>query len=358
MKVVYDNIIFGGQKAGGISVVWYELLSRALRDHLDVQFVDFPDNHNIMREKLGDLPNVIRSVPSRYKKYCKYLPVLCRSKEPFVFHSSFFRYCPLPNAINVTTVHDFTNELFQAGSGARKERWIKDNAIRHSDYIVCISENTKRDFERFYPSFPKERIKVIYNGVSDDFFVSDSLGWPFDFPKSNYVLFVGERDGYKNFELVVEILKQYQIDIVLTGKPLNDNEVKQLQEIKGVYYYAGRVSSDLLNKLYNNAFALVYPSLYEGFGLPVIEAQRAGCPVIAAAASSIPEIIGDRALLMETPTPESLIEKLNQLQMDNIRNTAVASGLENSKRFSWEKTYLQYLSLYQEVLTKGINIKD
>lgn len=350
MKIIFDNIIFGAQKSGGISVVWYELVSRSLRDNLNVRFIDFSDNQNIMRERLGDLPNIVRSVPSRYKKYCKYLPVLCRSKEPFIFHSSFFRYCPLSNAINITTVHDFTNELFQTGSGARKERWIKDNAIRHSDYIICISENTKKDFERFYPSFPKERVKVVYNGVSDDFFISSTLRWPFDFPKTNYVLFVGERDGYKNFELVVEALKQYQIDIVLTGKSLNDNEIRQLQKIKGRYYYAGRVSSALLNILYNNAYALVYPSLYEGFGLPVVEAQKAGCPVIATDASSIPEIIGDRTLLMETSTPESLIEELNKLQMDSIRENVVASGLENSKRFSWEKMYQKYLSLYSEVL--------
>lgn len=350
MKIVFDNIIFGAQKAGGISVVWYELVSRALRDNLNVQFVDFPDNQNIMRERLGGLPNIIRSVPSRYKKYCKYLPVLCRSKEPFIFHSSFFRYCPHSNAINVTTVHDFTNELFQTGSSARKERWIKDNAIRHSDYIICISENTKKDFERFYPSFPKERVKVIYNGVSDDFFMSNTLGWPFDFPKTNYVLFVGERDGYKNFELVVEALKQYQIDIVLTGKPLNDNEITQLKEIKGTYYYVGRVPADKLNILYNNAYALVYPSLYEGFGLSVVEAQRAGCPVIATDASSIPEIIGDKTLLMTVPTPESLIEKLNGLQLGDVREKVVAAGLENSKRFTWEKMYQKYLSLYREAI--------
>lgn len=349
MKIVFDNIIFGSQKSGGISVVWYELVSRALRDKLDVQFIDFPDNHNIMRERLGNLPNIIRSVPSRYKKYCKYLPVLCRSKEPFIFHSSFFRYCPLSNAINITTVHDFTNELFQTGSGARKERWIKNSAIRHSDYIVCISENTKKDFERFYPSFPKDRIKVIYNGVSDDFFISYTLRWPFDFPKTNYVLFVGERDGYKNFELVVEALKQYQIDIVLTGKPLNDNEITQLKEIKGTYYYVGRVSADKLNILYNNAYALVYPSLYEGFGLPVVEAQKAGCPVIATDASSIPEIIGDKTLLLKTPTPELLIEKLNDLQLGDVRERVVASGLENSKRFSWEKMYFEYCKLYLDV---------
>lgn len=346
MKIVYDNIIFGGQKTGGISVVWYELLSRALRDNLDVRFVDFPDNHNIMREKLGDLPNIIRSVPSRYKKYCKYLPVLYRSKDPFIFHSSFFRYCPLSNAINITTVHDFTNELFQTGSSARKERWIKKNAIKHSDYIVCISENTRKDFVNFYPSFPKDRIKVIYNGISDDFFMSDTLEWPFDFPKTNYVLFVGERGGYKNFKLVTEALKDIDIDIVVTGKPLSACEITQISQIKGSYHYAGRVSSAELNILYNNAFALIYPSLYEGFGLPVVEAQRAGCPVIATDASSIPEIIGDKTLLMKTPTPELLIEKLNGLQLGDTRDRVVAAGLENSKRFSWEKTYQEYISLY------------
>lgn len=347
MKIVYDNIIFGGQKSGGISVVWYELLSRAIRDNLDVQFVDFADNHNIMREKLGDLPHVLRSVPSRYKKYCKYFPVICRCKSPFIFHSSFFRYCPLPNAINITTVHDFTNEFYQTGLSAKKERWIKNNAIKHSDFIVCISENTRNDFEKFYPAFPKDKIKVIYNGVSDDYYVTKSKEWPFDFPKTDYVLFVGERSGYKNFELVIDALVEYDIDLILTGKPLNIKEISQIGRIKGKYHYVGRVSLDKLNILYNNAYALVYPSLYEGFGLPLLEAQKAGCPVIATHASSIPEIIGDDTLLMSCPSPKSLIDKLVLLQQNEVRERVIKSGLENSKRFSWEATYKELVAVYK-----------
>ena len=139
MRIVYDNIIFASQRSGGISVVWSELLQRALRDAaLDLSFVEFAPVDNLQRQGLDIPPERVRTVPACLRKAFKYLPVRAAGKEPFLFHSSFFRTCPNPHAVNVTTVHDFTNELFQTGSGARKERWIKHKAIRHSDHVICI----------------------------------------------------------------------------------------------------------------------------------------------------------------------------------------------------------------------------
>jgi len=353
MKIVFDNIIFGGQKIGGISTVWYELISRALRDKLDVNFIDFPDNGNILREQLGKLPSVSQSIPSKYKKIVKYLPVIFRYGKPFIFHSSFFRFCSSSNAINITTIHDFTNELFQTGTGSKKERWIKNNAINHSDYIICISQNTKKDFENFYPSFPKERIRVIYNGVSDDFYVINSTEWHFMFPRNKYIIFVGNRDGYKNFNLVIDALTSYNVDLVIVGAPLTDLEREKLQQIKGEYHYAGRVSCDDLNTLYNGAIALVYPSAYEGFGLPILEAQKAGCPVIALNSSSIPEVIGNTPLLMDNPTKESICNCLDILKDQEARKSIINEGIENAKRFSWEKMYLDILSVYSDAYELG-----
>lgn len=141
-----------------------------MRDNHDLSFIEFSPVDNILRPLLDIPKDLIKTIPIRYRKVFKYLPVSYKASSPFIFHSSFFRYCLSKNAINVTTVHDFTNEYFQSGSGARKERWIKHNAIRHSDYIVCISENTRKDFFKFYPNFPSEKVKVIYNGVSDDYY--------------------------------------------------------------------------------------------------------------------------------------------------------------------------------------------
>jgi len=350
MKILFDNIIFARQKCGGISVVWYELIRRFIRDEYDMHFIDFQPNNNILRNKL-EIPDRLLSITnSKYRKIYKYLPVRHRCGEQFIFHSSYYRVCMNKHAINVTTVHDFTNELFQKGLGALKDRWIKHHAIRHSDYIICISENTKKDFQKFFPSFPEERIRVIYNGVSDKYHPIDGQQEPIcPLPPHSFLLFVGERFGYKNFNLVVETLQRYEADLVIVGNELSAIETESLKTIKGTYYYAGRVGNSTLNRYYNQALALIYPSSYEGFGLPVIEAQRAGCPVIAYNASSIPEVIGDTPLLMKELTPVELISKIEMLSREDILQETIKKGKRNAERFDWEKTYEQTSSFYTSI---------
>lgn len=352
MRIVYDNIIFGYQKSGGISVVWGELLKRALRDGLDLSFVEFTPTENLVRGDLDIPRDRIRSVPAPLRKAFKYLPVRSAGKEPFIFHSSYFRTCLNPRAINVTTVHDFTNELFQTGAGACKERGIKHRAIRRSDWIICISEHTRQDFFRFFPDFPADRVTVIHNGVSEDFHpLADTTDLPF--PKGSYLLFVGAREGYKHFDIVPEVLRRSSLDLVFTGQPLTAQEQDALKGLEERCHYAGRVSVEALNRLYNGAFALLYPSAYEGFGLPVLEAQRAGCPVIACDSSSIPEIIGDRTLLMERPDPEAALGCIRRLSEPAERERIIRTGVENARRFSWETMYRKVLSLYAQAMRGG-----
>lgn len=165
-------------------------------------------------------------------------------------------------------------------------------------------------------------------------------------------MFVGNRDGYKNFKIVVEALSEYKIDLVIAGSPLSDYEIEMLSSIKGNYYHIGRVTSETLNLLYNNAYSLIYPSSYEGFGLPIIEAQKAACPVIALNESSIPEIIGDTPLVMHSVDKQEIAAKLKILEDDSIRNQVILSGLENSKRFSWDQMYNELVCFYKKALAE------
>ena len=358
MRVVIDNITFAMQKAGGNSVVWYEFINRILsNDLISTYFIEYYDYSNIFREHLLIPDNLILKRHST-----KWLPIqryvderVEGYQEPFIFHSSYYRLSSNPRAINVTTVHDFTYEYFKTGIRKYVHCKQKYRALRKAQYIICISENTKKDLIKFLPDIDIDKIRVVYNGVSDDYKITNESNIDFiPFKKNNYILFVGARASYKNFKFVVESLKGTSYNLVISGGELNDNELSNLQiNMPNRWYYTGRVSNYKLNQLYNGAYALLYPSSYEGFGIPVLEAQKAGCPVIAYNSSSIPEVIGDSRLLLNELTSVELQSKLSLLEDTDFRNSVIQKGLKNAQRFTWEKTYKETITIYEEALNNA-----
>lgn len=357
MKIVLDNIVFSLQNSGGISVVWGELIKRILSfKECDCLFLEFIPNNNIHRNSLLIPLTNIFSYQLNTLKYKRYLPVHLLLCSKFIFHSSYFRISSNSNAINVTTVHDFTYEYFYHGLHKWIHCWQKYYAIRKSKYVVCISENTKRDLLKFLPDIDEKKIHVIYNGVSDDYCpLSNIENYNLPYDSKSYLLFVGERKAYKNFKLVVESMYHKDWKLVIVGAKLTPDEVKILDLNVGSkhYYFAGRVSNKQLNVLYNGAKALVYPSSYEGFGIPVLEAQRAGCPVIAYNASSIPEIIGDTPLLMNSLDKEELCAKIELLSDVKLRAEIIRKGFDNVKKYAWDKMCEQLISLYKEAYNRS-----
>lgn len=360
--LVIDNIIFYLQKSGGVSVVWYELISRLLVERkFSVYFIEYKRiAQNIFYNKLKILDR--ERIPLRLLclRIQRFLPIklCCMQKYPFIFHSSYYRYSTNPNAINITTVHDFTYEYYNKGLAKWLHCWQKYRAIRHSDHIICISENTRKDLLKFLPDITENKVSVIYNGVSDDYYpIQNDISADLPFVRHEYVLFVGARSGYKNFEFVVDALEALLIKkLVIVGSPLTVKEQKMLRLRLGEerYHCVGRISNERLNLLYNNAFALIYPSYYEGFGIPVLEAQKAGCPVIAYNSSSITEIIGNTTLLLNELSVDSLKKKFELLENEEIRNEIVKAGITNASKYTWNKMYDQVKELYQEVLHKRV----
>lgn len=347
--IFLDNIIFSLQKSGGISVVWQNIINTLIKKNKSFGCLEYEHaTENICRKLLkvdNHLIDFKSSLPFSIERYIN--PKL-KYNKPFIFHSSYYRTCNNPNAINITTVHDFTYELFRGGLIKWIHCWQKHRAIRNSDYIVCITENTKRDLLRFLPNVDVSKIRVIHNGVSERFYqlkqrVTNNLG--------KYVIFIGWRVDYKNFKLTVEALKGTEYKLAIVGAPLNEKEIKYLNSTIGENNYKSyvRISDNELNELYNNAFALAYPSEYEGFGIPVLEAQRAGCPVIAYNGSSIPEIIGDTSLLLNTATVSEFREKLFSLENLELRHSIIKNGFENAKKYSWDRMGEEYLNLYEEI---------
>ena len=307
MNILFDNIIYTLQRYGGISVVWTELLRRARIDKdLHVTELDYT-----------------KDLTPRFME--RYRVPAYKTQEPTLFHSSYFRVLPDSSVKNITTVHDLTYHFYRHGLAKAVHLWEERRALLHSEAVICVSENTKRDLLRFYPWYKEDNIHVVYNGVGEEFFPIPSV------EKKGFLLYVGNQTvDYKRFDVAQAVARMTGLELVT----------------------ASGVTREQLNVLYNEALCLLYPSDYEGFGIPVIEAQKAGCPVIAQNASSIPEVIGSNGLMVQHDTPQRMAQEMAEIvQQLKSRSTQaiIEAGFANAKRFSWDKAYEQTKQVYENI---------
>lgn len=354
MKLYLDNIIFSSQTSGGISVYWKELLNRILKDESqELTVIEQEKNSsNIFRKKII-IPMEKLSYENKFPlSIYKFLPLTKKIEENSIFHSSYYRVSYSKNVKNIVTVHDFTHEYFFPFHKKILNYWKKKLALMKADGIICISENTKKDLLKFHPWAKNKKIKVIYNGVGDEFFPIENI------EKENIILFIGSRVSYKNFNLAIEILKElpkYKL-IIIGGGKLTNIEIKKLESIiPGRYEQKLRISSEELNREFNRAFCFIYPSSYEGFGIPILESMKAGCPVITTNKSSIPEVAGNAAFLVQNISKENFVDKIIKLENSEIRNRLIKDGIEQANKFSWDRTYEEIRKFYSDSLTKNKN---
>lgn len=350
LKVIYDNIIFNLQRSGGISVYWKELIERIMNESsIDVDFIEYLGaEENIFRKQVKICEKEIRlksSFPNI--NFRRYTNLNNTSDEQTIFHSSYYRTMKGKNILNVVTVHDFTYEKKVKTITGKIHIYQKKKALKRADGIICISENTKKDMVQLYPELKNKSIKVIYNGFNGQ----DYYPIP-ETEVENSVIFVGARKGYKNFNEVVEILSGFEnISLKIVGSQLDQEEVNLLnQKLPNRYTLYNYISNEDLNILYNKSICLVYLSEYEGFGIPILEAMSAGCPVVALKKSSIPEVAGDAGVLFDKIDYESVRNAILDLRENKeYREEQIKKGQKNSKRFSWDKCYQEVLSYYQEL---------
>ena len=337
--IIYDGIIEKLQQGGGVTVLFNELIKRLA----GYSYCSYDNNSKIANSKHN---NILRSrFLERYRD--ARLPANLLSKNA-IFHSTYYRLPANVNLRVVTTVHDFTYEKFVKGPAKWVHSWQKNRAIRHSDVVICVSHNTAKDLQQYCPIDP-QKIRVIHNGVSDSYHPLGSLSGG----HHQDVVFVGARSGYKNFKLAVETVAavpNLQLKIVGGGN-LSEDEIKHLDaHLPRRYQWLGRLSDEDLNQTYNQAYALLYPSSYEGFGIPVIEAMRAGCPVIAVNVSSIPEVAGEAAILVNELTVSAFKEAL--ISLPEKRENLISAGFIQASKFSWERCFEETLAVYNELLAK------
>ena len=342
--ILYDGIIYYLQRNGGISVLYNELFSRLSLSSCEYSLISYScsgqpqDHRNIVRA-----PRVVE----------RYRDVAFECAD--IFHSTYYR---LPDSSSgrlskvVTTVHDYTYERYVGGVKRNVHSWQKNRAINKSDKIICVSESTRSDALEF-SGVSEDRIEVIPNGVSADYFPVRGVV----VAEVPHIIFVGARQGYKNFDSVVKAVSLFKelVLVCIGGGRFEKKELALLERyLPGRHKPAGFLTNSELNLEYNRALCLIYPSLYEGFGIPVLEAMSAGCPVIAVDASSIPEVAGDAALLIESGAVEEIEAGIKALLSDDYRQSLISKGFVQAKKFSWDITYKKTMALYEQVLGKKL----
>ncbi|WP_110791781.1 MULTISPECIES: glycosyltransferase family 4 protein [Enterobacteriaceae] len=342
MKLIVDGVIETLQNGGGCTVYFDEILSFYQKENKPLQFIRYKDaHHNI---GLDGKETTVEMRVARFQERWRDVPTDSLSRDS-VFHSTHYRLPVNKNAhCVITTVHDFTYELFRKGAAQWMHSWQKNRAIKGSDGVICVSNNTAEDLLRYCP-IDESKIQVIHNGVSSVYRQLE------DIAKTNEVVFVGARGWYKNFGLAVDALAKRN-DLTLSivgGGALTAEEVQMLDaKLPERYKHMGRVTDEELNHLYNRAHCLLYPSSYEGFGIPVIEAMSAGCAVIAVNKSSIPEVAGNAGLLIPEASVDYIVSALQDLDNSVRMSRAIQDGLLQAKKFSWEKCYNETYNFYKK----------
>jgi mannosyltransferase len=246
----------------------------------------------------------------------------------------------------VLTIHDFVHEKFYKGLRKYLHIYQKKRAIKHARLIITVSENTKKDLLFYYPEVDSDNIKVVYNGVSDNFFrINGDI-----INKKDTFLFIGSREKYKNFHNIIKIISSINnFKIIIVGSKLKSLEIDFLNTyLKDRWTFYLHISNQDLNFLYNSVLALLYVSSYEGFGIPLLEAMKAGCPFIALNNSSIPEVAGNAGILIDELNLSEIKRAINYINMN--REYIIIQGLDQVKNFSWEKCYTETMNLYHKLL--------
>jgi glycosyltransferase involved in cell wall biosynthesis len=359
MRILYDGSIYGIQAAGGINRYFANLISRLPKDYVptlatsvlrDINFPSHPNLHTLYHKRFSFRPGRVAYWVEGY-----FFKLAYHFQNFDIIHPTYYSlltqqdtsHCRFPT---VLTVYDMIHEIFYPDDPTVE---MKRRSIQSAQAIICISESTKRDLlERF--DIPEEKVTITY--LASEVNISLSYGSEL-VPEHPYYLYVGSRASYKNFDgLIAAFAKvasiNFEAKLCVVGSAFNEAESKLIAEMglsDRIEYY-GHVNNNHLAKLYRCSIAFIYPSLYEGFGIPPLEAMSSGTVAIVANSSSLPEVVGDAGLLFDPKSTLDLADLMLLLLDQPIkRNALIEKGFERAKIFSWDKTFAQTLDVYRSL---------
>lgn len=362
MRVLYDGLVYTHQLVGGVNRYFNNLIS-----HLPatvnptvtacygnpVAAIAHPNlKLRLYRSRL--LPS---RISGRLGKY--YFRWVTAQTRPDIIHPTYYSLLTDQSFAQVSyplviTVLDMITERFAADLdplGTITD--CKRQAVHAAQAILCISENTRQDLLDRYPHL-EAKATVTY--LATDLHPSMVSAAPV-MPTQPYLLYVGGRRGYKNFDgllqaLTVVVQNYRELTLCVVGSPFSTEEQAHIAALKlsDHIYHAGLVDDRRLATLYRYSLALVYPSLYEGFGIPPLEAMVCGTVAIAANCASIPEVVGDAGLLFDPKQPDDLIDQiLWVLNNPSERDRLIARGQQRASQFSWQKTAAETMAVYRSL---------
>ena len=382
-KVLFDYNAFTYQKYGGVSNSFCQLISHfpsfvnyeiAIKESNNFHLMDSNLLENIKAARL-DLDNFVthNNFKGKYNLYhllSEYLPLFpsidrvnkhysidrIKSGDFDILHPTGFSTYFLKHLNGkpfVYTIHDMTTQLFSSSSGMKRQSNYVSIISKRANHIVAVSQNTKNDIIGIL-GIPESKITVIHHGAP-------SRNEKADFSYDQYFLYVGARHSYKYFIPFLEGFKLFckknnSVKLVCTGEPFNEEElfvIEKLQLQNNIIHTF--VSKEQLDNLYSKSIAFVYPSLYEGFGMPILEAYSNGCPVVLNNKSCFPEVAGDVAIYFDSNNgAEDISNALNKIY--NFSNTKrmllISDGYERMNLFSWEESSKKLAQVYYNVLNK------
>jgi len=385
MKILYDHQIFEHQRIGGVSRYFSEIIKHLPSDvEADVSiqysfneylkdiyvpfvrkdqllaYADFLPGYNFKGKKRL-FTYLEKYFPSKYPDLLKInreSTIKKLQKQEFdIFHPTFYGDYYLDYIKNkpyILTVHDMIIELYPEFINSPVFVKRKKKLVENAAHIIAVSGNTKQDIINVFGT-SAEKISVVYHASS----LSENSIKPENLP-GKYLFYVGDRRlGYKNFSFFISavetILKDNEdLHIVCTGDEFNHEEINFFENLgiknKVIHRF---VDDKQMYGLYKHAQMFIYPSYYEGFGIPILEAFQAGCPVALANSSCFPEVVKDAGALFNPKSPQELrriiIDLLNNKE---YRNSIIEKGNKRLENFSWEKSARQTVDIYKEVLIK------
>ena len=378
MRLVVDGLIFQKDPHAGIARLYREILPRICDLAPDLQVTLFVDGP--LRADLPAHPHIqvkqtpavrrtlrlrggwrtalypFRRLASRTWGFARQLWL--RDQSDAIWHSTYYSLPGVWHGPQVVTVYDMIHEQYPQffndplDEVARRQ---KKRCIEQAAAVICISEATRRQVERFY-NLDHPRLRVIPVACSPAFQRLDQPGEAHPgLPPGPFLLYVGKRVHYKNFAALLDGYSQWEgrgaAGLVVVGEPWSRAEQQYLQAAGLVQQVRllSHVDDVALCRLYNSALALVFPSLEEGFGLPLLEAMACSCPIVASSIPSTLEVAADCPIYFETGQRESLLAALDQALLTGRTSHRVEAGLEWVKRYSWELTARLTLQVYQDV---------